>query len=48
VLIELEKELGIPRTRISEVMHHKIEKFSLDKLVSLLRRAGRQVEVRVI
>ena len=44
---ELADELGIPRTRISELMHHKTEKFSLDKLVSLLHRAGKHVELRV-
>ena len=44
---ELADELGIPRTRISEVMHHKTEKFSLDKLVSLLHKAGKRVELRV-
>ena len=44
---ELADELGIPRTRISELMHHKTEKFSLDKLVSLLHKVGKRVELRV-
>ena len=44
---ELADELGIPRTRISEIMNHKTEKFSIDKLVSLLSRAGKRVEFRV-
>ncbi|MDR1276946.1 MAG: XRE family transcriptional regulator [Candidatus Accumulibacter sp.] len=44
---ELADELGIPRTRISEVMHHKTERFSLDKLVGLLHRAGKRVEFQV-
>lgn len=44
---ELADELGIPRTRISEVMHHKTDRFSADKLVSLLHRAGKRVEIRV-
>jgi predicted XRE-type DNA-binding protein len=44
---ELADELGIPRTRISEVMHHKTDKFSIDKLVGLLHRAGKRVELRV-
>ncbi len=43
----LAEELGIPRTRISEVLNHKTERFSADKLVSLLHRAGKQVEIRV-
>lgn len=44
---ELADELGIPRTRISEIMNHKTDRFSLDKLVGLLHRAGKQVEFRV-
>jgi predicted XRE-type DNA-binding protein len=44
---ELADELGVPRTRISEVMHHKTDRFSIDKLVGLLHRAGKQVELRV-
>lgn len=43
----LANELGIPRTRISEVMHLKADRFSADKLVSLLHRAGKRVEIRV-
>ena len=43
----LAEELGIPRTRISEVLNLKTERFSLDKLVSLLHRAGRRVELTV-
>lgn len=45
---ELADELGIPRTRISELMNHKADKFSLDKLVSLLHKVGKRVELRVI
>ena len=44
---ELADELGIPRTRISEVMNRKVERFSIDKLVGLLHRAGKRVELRV-
>jgi predicted XRE-type DNA-binding protein len=44
---ELADELGIPRTRISEVMNHKTERFSADKLIGLLHRAGKRVEIRV-
>ncbi|PJK11536.1 DNA-binding protein [Lysobacteraceae bacterium NML08-0793] len=43
----LADELGVPRSRISEVMNHKAEKFSLDKLVCLLHRAGLQVDMQV-
>ena len=44
---ELAEELGVPRTRISEVLNRKISRFSADKLVSLLHRAGKSVEIRV-
>ncbi|MDN5872478.1 MAG: XRE family transcriptional regulator [Nitrococcus sp.] len=44
---ELADELGIPRTRISEVFNHKTDRFSADKLVRLLHRAGKRVEIRV-
>ncbi len=44
---ELAEELGIPRTRISEVMNLKADRFSADKLIGLLYRAGRRVEIRV-
>ncbi len=43
----LADELGVPRTRISEVLNHKTDRFSADKLVSLLHRAGKRVEIRV-
>lgn len=42
---ELADELGIPRTRISEIMNHKTDRFSIDKLVSLFGKpfgAGRK------
>jgi predicted XRE-type DNA-binding protein len=44
---ELADELGVSRTRISELFNHKTDRFSADKLVSLLHRAGRLVEIRV-
>jgi predicted XRE-type DNA-binding protein len=44
---ELADELGVSRTRISELFNHKTDRFSADKLVSLLHRAGRRVEIRV-
>lgn len=43
----LADELGVPRTRISEIIHHRTDRFSMDKLVSLLHRAGKRVEIRV-
>ena len=44
---ELADELGVPRSRISEVLNHKTARFSADKLVGLLHRAGKRVEIRV-
>lgn len=44
---ELADELDIPRTRISEVLNRKTQRFSVDKLVGLLHRAGKHVEIRV-
>ena len=44
---ELAEELGVPRTRISEVLNHKTARFSADKLVSLLHRAGKHVEISI-
>lgn len=44
---ELADELGVQRTRISEVMHLKTDRFSTDKLIGLLHRAGKHVEIRV-
>lgn len=44
---ELADELGVPRTRISEVLNRKTDRFSADKLVGLLHRAGKRVEIRV-
>ena len=41
----LADELGVPRTRISEVLNHKTDRFSVDKLVGLLQRAGKRVEI---
>jgi len=44
---ELAEELGVSRSRISEVLHQKTERFSADKLVGLLHRAGKRVEIRI-
>ena len=41
---ELAEELGVPRTRISEIMNQQ-DKFSIDRLVMLLARAGKKVEL---
>jgi len=42
------KLLGVKPPRISELMHGKIGKFSLDLLVSYLSRLGKRVEFRIL
>lgn len=44
---EAAKRLGVKAPRISELLHGRIEKFSLDLLVSYLARLGKKVEFRV-
>ncbi|MEA3640609.1 MAG: XRE family transcriptional regulator [Lamprobacter sp.] len=43
----LADELGVPRTRISEILNRKTDRFSVDKLVGLLHRAGKRVDIQV-
>ena len=31
---QLAKKIGIPETRVSEIVHYRITKFSIDKLIS--------------
>lgn len=44
---KLAKKLGIPSARISEIMNGKIRKFSITRLIYLLSRAGKRVDVQV-
>ena len=39
--------LGIQQSRVSDLVRGKIDRFSIDMLVKLLAKAGRQVEIRV-
>ena len=41
------RQLGIGQSRVSDLMRGKREKFSLDMLITLAARAGRQVEITV-
>lgn len=43
----LSKRLGIDKSRVSEVKHGKVEKFSLDNLVRLAQRAGLKPKLRI-
>jgi predicted XRE-type DNA-binding protein len=38
--------LHVSQTQISEIRAGKLERFSLDRLVRLLARAGRKIEIR--
>ncbi|HYA39288.1 MAG TPA: XRE family transcriptional regulator [Candidatus Methylomirabilis sp.] len=41
------KRLGITQPRLNDLLRGRIEKFSLDALVNMLARVGRQVDVKV-
>ncbi len=41
------KHLGITQPRLNDLLRGRIEKFSLDALVNMLARVGRQVTVKV-
>lgn len=45
---EAAKILGVKAPRISELLHGRIEKFSLDLLLNYLARLGKRVEFKVI
>ena len=39
--------LGIQQSRVSDLVRGKIDRFSIDMLVKLLAKTGRQVEIKV-
>ena len=39
--------LRVTRPRVSDVVNHKVEKFTIDALVSMLARIGKQVRLAV-
>ena len=41
------KELGLTQPRLNDLLRGRIDKFSLDALVNMLARAGKQVSVKV-
>ena len=41
------KHLGLTQPRLNDLLRGRIEKFSLDALVNMLARAGKQVTVKV-
>ena len=44
---EAARELGIAQSRVSDLVRGKWDKFSLDMLVTLAARAGKQVDLAV-
>ena len=44
---EAAKKLGVTQPRLNDLLRGKIDKFSLDALVNMLGRVGKQVSVRV-
>ena len=46
--VQVAKLLGVKPSRISELMHGKIDKFSLDLLVVYLARLGRSIEFKIV
>jgi predicted XRE-type DNA-binding protein len=39
--------LHVTRPRVSDVVNHKVEKFTIDALISMLGRIGKQVRLAV-
>ena len=41
------KSLGLTQPRLNELLHGRLDRFSLDKLVNILARAGKHVTLTV-
>ena len=44
---EAGKHLGVPRSRVSELVNGKISKFSIDRLVNMASRVNLETEIVV-
>lgn len=44
---QIAASLGLHQSRISDIKHMKVDAFSADKLVDLLGRVGKRVEIKV-
>lgn len=44
---QLAKKMGIPETRVSEIVHYKISKFTIDKLISYYEELNPKASLRV-
>ena len=45
--VEAAKLLGVPRPRISALVHYKLNEFSVEKLMSFLTALDRDVEIMI-
>ena len=45
--VEAAQVLGISQSRVSDLIRGKVEKFSLDMLITLATRAGKKVELKM-
>jgi predicted XRE-type DNA-binding protein len=45
--LQAAKRLGITQPRLNDLLRGKIDKFSVDALVNMLTKAGKQVSVKV-
>ncbi len=44
---EAARRLGVPRSRVSELVHDRISKFTLDKLVNMAARVGLTTRITI-
>ena len=44
---EAAHRLGVPRSRVSELVHDRISKFTIDKLVAMAARVGLRTQMTV-
>ncbi len=45
--LQAAKQLGVTQPRLNDVLRGRIDKFSVDALVNMLARVGKQVSVKV-
>lgn len=45
---QLAEKIGVPETRISEVVHYRINKFTLDRLIEYYEKLNPKVSVEVM
>jgi len=45
--LQAAKQLGVTQPRLNDVLRGRIDKFSVDALVNMLARVGKQVSIKV-